>query len=163
MEGPPVEAWRLFLAALAWQLEEGERRRLGERLALSGADLTSLVTFRSRVEAALDLLAGVGVEPHGAAATLEPLSDEEILMVMALGDDSQRDWVRRQLTEVRSLSLSIRGADLVARGVPAGPLVGRALAATRDARIDGRIAAKEELEFALAVAAGESAGKGDGQ
>ena len=33
--------------------------------------------------------------------------------------------------------------------------MGKALAATRDARIDGRIAAAEELDFALAVAAAE--------
>ena len=79
---------------------------------------------------------------------------------MALGDESQREWVRRQLIEVRSLDLAIRGADLVARGVPSGPVVGRALAATRDARIDGRIGREQELEFALAVAADEPGGGG---
>ena len=153
MEGPPVEAWRLFLAGLAWELEPGERRTLGERLALSGGDLEALVAFRGKVEQALANLAARDLEPHEAAAALEPLTDDEILMVMALGDEAQRDWVRRQLTEVRSLTLAIRGADLVARGVAAGPVVGRALAATRDARIDGRIGPEDELEFALAVAA----------
>ena len=131
---------------------------LGERLALSGADLEAVVAFRCRVETALALLEEPDIEPHGAAAALEPLSDDEILMVMALGDEGQRDWVRRQFTEVRSLSLAIRGADLVARGVPTGPLVGQALAATREARIDGRITAEEELEFALAVAAAKPRG-----
>ena len=161
MEGPPVQAWRLFLAALAWELGNDGRRTLGRRLALSGADLEALVAFRGRVESALAELAVAGLEPHDAAAALEALGDDEILMVMALGDESQRDWVRRQLSEVRSLRLAIRGADLVARGVPTGPAVGRALAATRDARIDGRIAAEQELDFALAVAAADPDGVGE--
>ena len=163
MEGPPVRAWRLFLATLAWELEESERRRLGERLAFGGADLTGLVSFRPRVETALGLLAAPGLEPHGAAEALASLSDEEILLVLALGDEDQRDWVRRQLTEFRSLRLAIRGGDLVAHGVPSGPIVGRALAATRDARIDGRIDRDEELGYALEVASGESDGKGEGR
>jgi tRNA nucleotidyltransferase (CCA-adding enzyme) len=156
MEGPPVEVWRLFLATLAWELDESDRQTLGERLALGGTDLTALIASRGRVESALAELAAPALEPHDAAAALAPLSEEEILLVMALGDGSQREWVRRQLTEFRSLRLSIRGADLVARGVPSGPIVGRALAATRDARIDGRIDRAAELGFALEVAAAES-------
>jgi tRNA nucleotidyltransferase (CCA-adding enzyme) len=160
MAGPPVKSWRLFLAALAWDLGAQECRRLADRLALGGGDTAALGAFRGRVEAALDTLAAPGLEPHAAAAALEPLSEDEILLVMALGDESQREWVRRQLIEVRSLDLAIRGADLVARGVPSGPVVGRALAATRDARIDGRIGRDQELEFALAVAADEPVGGG---
>ncbi len=162
MEGPPLRTWRLFLVALAWELEAAGRRALGERLALAGGDRRALVAFRDRVETALAQLAAPDLLPHGAVAALEPLCDDEILMVMALGDESQREWVRRQLTEFRSLSLAIRGADLLARGVPAGPQIGRALAVTRDARIDGRIGRHEELEFAVAVAAEEPVGEGRG-
>ncbi len=107
------------------------------------------------MEEALALLAAPGLTPHGASAALAPLAEDEILLVMALGDEAQRDWVRRQLTEFRVLELGIRGADLVARGVPTGPIIGRALAATLDARIDGRIGRDEELAFALDVAAAE--------
>jgi tRNA nucleotidyltransferase (CCA-adding enzyme) len=157
VEGPPVAPWRLFLAALAWDLDAYRRRRLGERLALGGADLRALVEFRGHVEEALEALSGADLEPHDAAAALEPLADEEILMVMALGDEAQRDWVRRQLTEFRQLSLVIRGGDLVAHGVPTGPGIGRALAATRQARLNGRIGSAEELDFALAAAADANA------
>jgi tRNA nucleotidyltransferase (CCA-adding enzyme) len=163
MEDPPVQVGQLFLAALAWELEAGERRRLGERLALGGADLNALVDSRSRVESALSDLSSPALEPHGADAILSPLSGEEILLVMALGDDRQRDWVRRQLTEFRVLELAIRGADLVDRGVPAGPIVGRALAATRAARIDGRIDSSGELGYALEVVSDESRGGGEAE
>ncbi len=159
LEDPPVRPWRLLLAALAWELDGDGRRQLGERLALGGSELASLVAFRQRVDGALGRLATPDLEPHDAAAALEPLADEEVLLVMALGDQPHREWVRHQLTRVRSLRLAIRGADLLSRGVPAGPIIGQALAATRDARIDGRIDDREELDFALAVAQGVARGE----
>ena len=163
VDGQPVRVWLLFLAALAWELDEDERRSLGERLAMGGGDSEALWAFRQRVEAALAGLAAPALEAHAAAAVLTPLSDEEILLVMALGAEDQRDWVRRQLSEFRRLELAIRGADLVARGVPSGPVVGRALAATRDARLDGRIAPDEELGFALEAASRDGDGPREGK
>jgi hypothetical protein len=50
------------------------------------------------------------------------------------------------------LLLAIRGRDLVAAGVPAGPAIGRALAATLSARRAGAISAEEELSFAVKAA-----------
>ena len=52
----------------------------------------------------------------------------------------------------RAIRLGIRGADLLAAGVPAGPAVGAALARTLAARREGRIGKKDELAFALAAA-----------
>jgi hypothetical protein len=57
--------------------------------------------------------------------------------------------VRRYLVDLRPLALGIRGSDLLAAGARPGPEVGRALRATRNARLDGRISASEELSFAL--------------
>jgi tRNA nucleotidyltransferase (CCA-adding enzyme) len=51
---------------------------------------------------------------------------------------------------------AIRGADLVAAGVPAGPAIGRALAKTRQALEDGRIGRDDELAFALRIARAEN-------
>jgi tRNA nucleotidyltransferase (CCA-adding enzyme) len=48
--------------------------------------------------------------------------------------------------------LRVRGRDLVAAGIRPGPAIGSALAATRSARRLGRIAAEEELSFALEAA-----------
>jgi tRNA nucleotidyltransferase (CCA-adding enzyme) len=47
---------------------------------------------------------------------------------------------------------ALQGRDLVNAGIPPGPAIGRALAATRSARRLGRIGPEEELSFALEAA-----------
>ena len=47
---------------------------------------------------------------------------------------------------------ALRGADLIAAGVPPGPAIGRALARTRDAIDAGRLDAQDALAFALRAA-----------
>ena len=106
MEGPPIEPWRLFLAAASWQLDDAERRMLSRRLALGGADQAALLSFRGRVESALAGLAGKDIRPHAAAAVLEPLSDEEILLVMALGDmNTQKPNTMAEATSPASVGI----------------------------------------------------------
>jgi hypothetical protein len=51
---------------------------------------------------------------------------------------------------MRPLALGIGGADLLAAGARRGPAIGRALRATRAARLDGEIGPGEELDLALA-------------
>ena len=63
----------------------------------------------------------------------------------------------RYLEELRPLTLAVQGADLVAAGIAPGSRIGEALRATRQARLDGRIAAAEELPYALAFLAGKPA------
>ena len=64
-------------------------------------------------------------------------------------DEPARAWVRRYLTELRPLEISVRGADLLAEGAPPGPWIGEALRTTRRARLDGRIDPAGELRYAL--------------
>ncbi len=57
----------------------------------------------------------------------------------------------------RDRDAAVRGADLVAAGVPPGPEIGRALAAVRAAVLDGRVGgADEQLALALRLAKGEA-------
>ena len=154
---PPVQPWRLLLMALAADLDVQDRRRLADRLLLAGEDRRLLTGFAQRLEAAREALGGAP-PPHRVAEALEPLAGEELLLLMAAGDDDIRAWVRRDLTELRGLRLEVRGADLIAAGVPGGPEIGRALEATRRARLDGLLAEssagkdprRAELDFALA-------------
>jgi tRNA nucleotidyltransferase (CCA-adding enzyme) len=154
MEGlsqPPVAAWRLLLMALAQDLAETDRAALADRLLLTGEDRRLLTGFPARLGAARRVLRRGGLAPHEAEEALAPLAGEELLLLMAEEDESCRAWVRRDLTAFRGLALAIRGADLVTAGVPPGPRIGRALSATRRARLDGRIEAEGELAFALST------------
>jgi len=152
---PSVRPWRLILLALAQDLDAVDRERLAGRLMLAGEDRHLLTGFAERVAQAREALRGTP-PPHRAAEALEPLAGEELLLLMAEGDESIRAWVRRDLTELRPLRLAVRGADLLAAGVPRGPEIGRALEATRRARLDGLLAEggdprQTELDYALSV------------
>jgi len=152
---PSVRPWRLILLALAQDLDAADRERLAERLMLAGEDRHLLTGFAERIAKARDALRGTP-PPHRAAEALEPLAGEELLLLMAEGDEGIRAWVRRDLTELRPLRLAVRGADLIAAGVPRGPAIGRALEATRRARLDGLLAEEgdprqTELDYALSV------------
>jgi tRNA nucleotidyltransferase (CCA-adding enzyme) len=148
---PAVEAWRLLLMALAAGFEPEDLVRLADRFMLAGEDRLLLTGFPARLATARSALHGrQPVPPHRIAEALEPLSGEELLLLMAEGDEMVRAWVRRYLTELRHLRLGIRGSDLLAAGVPPGPRIGEALRATRQARLDGRIAEADELRYAKA-------------
>ncbi|HKH45396.1 MAG TPA: polya polymerase, partial [Thermoanaerobaculia bacterium] len=153
LSDPPVRAWRLLLMALALDFEAAELDRLAARLMLAGEDRRLLTGLPERLARARDSLAAAGLPAHRAVEAVEDLSGEELLLLLAEGDEEVRAWVRRILTDLRHLELKIRGADLVAAGVPQGPEIGRALEATRRARLDGVIGEgrEEELEFALGV------------
>jgi tRNA nucleotidyltransferase (CCA-adding enzyme) len=152
LSDPPVLPWRLLLMALARGFESAELAPLADRLLLSGEDRRLLTGFPERLADAREILQTPDLPPHQAAEALDPLSGEELLLLMAEGDEEVRAWVRRYATELRHLELKIRGADLVAAGLPPGPRIGRALEATRRARMDGVIAGdsrEAELELAL--------------
>lgn len=145
---PPVLAWRLLLMALAQGLGDDGLERLAGRLLLAGDDRRLLTGFPGRLAAARAVLESAP-QPHQAAEALESLAGEELLLLMAEGDEEIRAWVRRDLTELRGLVLRLRGSDLLAAGIRPGPQVGEALRAVRRARLDGAIAENEELGYAL--------------
>jgi tRNA nucleotidyltransferase (CCA-adding enzyme) len=152
-QGRPARRWLLMLLALAAGLtSEEERGELAARLLLAGDDQRLLTGFGRTLAAALPRLVRAAL-PHEVDAALAGLKDEELLLLAAMAPAPARAWVRRYLTELRPLALGIRGADLLAAGARRGPEVGHALRATREARLDGKIGAGEELGFALACLA----------
>jgi hypothetical protein len=147
--GRPARPWLLLLLALAAGLSEDERDELAARLLLAGGERRVLAGSGARLATAGAQLGG-GARPHEVDAVLAGLADEEMLLLAAQEGALARSWVRRYLTELRPLALTIRGADLLAAGAPSGPAIGHALRAARDARLDGEIGPGEELAFALA-------------
>ena len=130
-------------------LRQGHLFQMAKRLMLGKPDIELLGSFRQHLEDARATLASPEVRPHEVTDALAPLSGEEVLLLMALSDETVRTWVRRDLTELRPLSLQIRGGDLVEEGFEPGIPIGEALRATRAARLDGELDASQELEFAL--------------
>lgn len=152
---PAVATWRLVLMALVAGWEERDLARFADRLLLAGEERRLLTGFPPRLAAARVVLSSAPA-PHQAAEALASLAGEELLLLAAEADEVVRAWVRRYLEELRPLTLGVQGADLVAAGIPPGPRIGEALRATRAARLDGRIAADDELPYALAFLEGKS-------
>ncbi len=141
--------WLCYL--LAWMAHSTPRdvRQVAARLSVAGREgqvLRRWPQTRRRLATGLAnlppserrrRLAGLSADEVLAAASLLPARDARALLVSFA---------------TRPPDLAVSGADLLARGVPPGPSVGRALEATRAAREDGRIDAVGELDFALAAA-----------
>jgi tRNA nucleotidyltransferase (CCA-adding enzyme) len=87
--------------------------------------------------------------PSEIAAAAERTSPEAIALAGAMGAEEAAE---RWLDHLRHVRLAIRGDDLLAAGVPAGPAVGRGLRAALASKLDGEAATREE-ELAVALAA----------
>lgn len=147
---PPVERWRTYLLALAWCLPGLPPARLADRLALDGAERRGLVVSREALTETGERAGLPGLAPHEVSAALAALDTEALLTLRAIGPSIVSERVEAELLRYRPLALRVRGGDLLAHGHPSGPAIGRALEATRNARLDGRIDAAAELDFALA-------------
>jgi tRNA nucleotidyltransferase (CCA-adding enzyme) len=101
--------------------------------------------------------------PPGTEAELvasEPASPSQGVELAGRGDPVElvlarglgATWLDRYLAEWRFVGLEIDGGDLLAAGVPEGPVLGRALAAALAAKLDGEASGHDE-ELAVALAA----------
>jgi tRNA nucleotidyltransferase (CCA-adding enzyme) len=124
--------------------EASQRDRMLETARLG----PGLVAALRRADTPSAIAAAVGSAPVEAVALAGAL-DARLAAVR---------WIR----ELRSIALSIRGSDLLAAGVPAGPAVGAGLRAALRAKLDGRVHDREgELAEALR-AAGDDGGRAHG-
>jgi tRNA nucleotidyltransferase (CCA-adding enzyme) len=139
-KSPAGTTWLGWLLVWAADVTPRAAALLAARLNLSRAD--------ARVLRGWPAMRRTLGRSEGAAASA--LSDEELFAAAALSGRGSRG-------ADAAPDLTVRGRDLVAAGLPEGPAIGRALAATRLARRAGRIGPDEELAFALAAAHGRPA------
>jgi tRNA nucleotidyltransferase (CCA-adding enzyme) len=147
--GPSV-TWLCYL--LAWMSESGERDavRVSDRLGLAGAESRTLRAWAGVVARCGPGLAALPVSE--LSRRTRGLSSDEIVAAAARLPAPDRRALLAAASPSMRVRLTIRGTDLRAAGVPAGPAIGRALASTLAAREDGRIEAAQELAFALRAA-----------
>jgi tRNA nucleotidyltransferase (CCA-adding enzyme) len=133
--------WLLYLLAWMGEASEREAGEIAARLNLSRASgriVRAWPEVRRRLLSPAKAGDGAG-DPDSilaAAAEAAPPVRRRILGALAPPDGR----------------LQIGGRDLVAAGIPAGPAIGRALSATRAARLEGAIRKEDELAFALKAA-----------
>jgi tRNA nucleotidyltransferase (CCA-adding enzyme) len=152
LAGEPGLGWVCYL--LAWMARASPRslREVADRLAVTGREGLAIRRWsstRRRLGPRIGRLS-----PSRQRRRAQGLAPEEILAAAAILSGEDRRALSR-LARRGEFPLTIRGADLLSRGVPPGPAIGRALEAARAAREDGRLSASAELEFALAHARGK--------
>jgi len=99
--------------------------------------------------AALRLASARPSSPSEGVALTRGRPPVELVAARAAGGAWLDEWVRKW----RNVGLEIDGEDLMARGVPEGPAVGRGLAGALAAKLDGKTAGRDdELRVALAAA-----------
>lgn len=136
----------LVLAAAAQDVPRPELVQLLDRLAFEAPDRERVVSAAAGAKTLGDALerartpAAIGAAAAGANPELVALAGGHG------GADAAAAWLDR----LRHVRLEIDGQDLLAAGVPQGPLIGRALQAALDAKLDGRASGRDaELSVAL--------------
>jgi len=150
-------SWRCYLFAWMADASAVEAAGVAQRLGMSGAQQRRLLAWPGDVARLPAGLAGrARSEVRRAARDLR--LDEILAIASGLGAADARALLAAAPGS-RGPRLSIRGGDLLAAGVPAGPALGRALQLTLAALEDGRVdpSPSAELAFALRAARQENA------
>jgi tRNA nucleotidyltransferase (CCA-adding enzyme) len=93
-----------------------------------------------QVARARDLAAAGPTSPSAAVELAHGRDATELLLARAMG----AEWLDRYVGEWRQVRLEISGEDLLAEGFERGPAIGRGLKAALDAKLDGKIAGRDE-------------------
>jgi tRNA nucleotidyltransferase (CCA-adding enzyme) len=93
-------------------------------------------------------LGAVQLSPSAIHTLLRDEPPEALALALALG--TAPEPILEYGSRLRHVRLDITGDDLVAAGVEPGPMLGRALAETLRAKLDGQVSGREdELRYAL--------------
>ena len=139
---------RLVLAGAAEEVPPQELSELLHRLAFEAADRERVVAAAAGAKPLAAALQRAKTPAEIAAAAAGAVPE----LVALAGGHGAADAAAAWLDDLRHVRLEIDGQDLLAAGVPQGPLIGRALRAALDAKLDGRASGREaELSEALAA------------
>lgn len=134
-----------WLAALAWPLTPAEGSALSARLN-APSDWMRAIADAADLSANLDLLDADGLAPSQVCALLDGRSLYALAAGAFLTPSTAAARIRRYRAEWWTIAPRLRGSDLLALGVPAGPAVGATLRALRQARLDGGAPTRQDEE-----------------
>lgn len=144
-----LEKWLLFLYPLVEGLPGRELLQVAHRLNLTSSQREKLLYIEESIPV-MEALSRQRMKRSDIYEALQGLPLETILWIKAKGGRNIRRRVTLFLRELRHISLSITGEDLLKLGAPAGPGIGKALKVVLRAKINGKIKTKEEeIELAL--------------
>ena len=134
----------IFVSALAYSLSRGEGEAVIHRLNMPN-NWAQVVRETIQIRELEPNLAGASLSPAQLARLLEGFRAEALLAASRLTDSplaAQR--LADYCNELRFALPALNGRDLLAMGVPQGPLVGQVLRELRDAKLNGQAPTEEE-------------------
>lgn len=147
-DAPDLVSAEVFLPILTWPLTGEQRATLVQRLNLPAVQ-ADLVRDAGALRHIFPQLAGASLAPSAASSLLRPLSVPAVqAAVIALTGDADprlaRERLRTYLQCWRNVRPHLSATDLLAIGVPQGPLIGSFLERLRDHRLDHKEATEQD-------------------
>jgi tRNA nucleotidyltransferase (CCA-adding enzyme) len=149
--GRPPQSWLLFLGGLAVRSGPDVVAVLAKRLRLGGSALERMLAIPQQ-KAAIIEAADLSLPRSRRARVIEQCPAEPLLLAMAEVPLESRRVLADAAEAAARLESPITGQELIDRGVPPGPKVGRALKMTWDALADRVITRDEALSWAVETA-----------
>ncbi len=134
----------VYLSALAYPLSTDQAEAVIHRLNMP-AHWAQVVRDTVNLRRLESTLAGQSLTPASLANLLDGFCPEALWAVSRLaGSPAAPQRLSYYLNELRGAAPTLNGSDLLAMGVPQGPLVGRLLQELRDAKLDGRVSTERQ-------------------
>jgi tRNA nucleotidyltransferase (CCA-adding enzyme) len=149
-----------YLAALTYTLTVGDAEGVISRLNMP-ADWARTVRSTIELKQLEPRLADPSLLDSRLVEMVEAYVDDALIAVAKVTESSvASERLERYLGELRYLSPVLDGRDLMALGVPEGPVMGKILKELKNAKLDGRVSdADDEKRLALeSLAQGEQIG-----
>lgn len=134
----------LYMVLLCWRLSGEQVGAFVERLRFGGHAARALREIPG-LKQAIVALSAQGLSPSDVCRVLDPYAPQTVLGA-ALAADSEpvRQWLDLYFHTLRSVVPALDGNDLKQMGVQPGRRLGRLLQALKDAKLDGRVATRED-------------------
>ncbi len=136
-----------WLATLIWPLSADEGAALSARVN-APSDWARLIRDTFRIRGIATAL-GSASKPSEVCALLDGLAPDALRAAMIMAGAPAANQIKSYLSDWWSVAPRLRGHDLLALGVPAGPGMGEALRELRRAHLDGEThSVRDEQELA---------------
>ena len=136
----------VLLAALLWDASGSDRHAIRDRLRLGPAE-SRLADEIGELKDAAPWHSAETTAPRLIRERLATFSDETLeACVLLTASEALRTSIRLYLDRLRHVRPALRGADLIALGVPEGPEIGELLDRLRDARLGGTLTTRRDEE-----------------
>lgn len=147
----PIESWAVYFMGLIRPCDKAVSEEICRRLEMPQRFEKLFCADRFESESCLNWLEQhQDIDNSTLYQRLSHFKPELILYMMAgAAAKTTQKTISRYYTHLRNIDVSINGEDIKKMGIPPGPIYRRVLSAVLAAKLNGRVATREqELEFA---------------